>query len=48
LMFRFYFIKSQFQKANPTLKPYSPFNPNDDCAKLYKAMKGIGTGINVT
>jgi annexin A7/11 len=26
-----------------TLKPYQPFNPQDDAAKLYKAMKGFGT-----
>jgi annexin A7/11 len=30
-------------QSNPVLRPYQPFNPNDDCAKLYKAMKGIGT-----
>lgn len=28
---------------NPTVTPYSPFNPNDDATKLYKAMKGFGT-----
>ena len=28
----------------PTLKVYQPFNPNDDAGKLYKAMKGFGTG----
>ena len=32
-----------FCQTNPVLKPHSPFNPNDDCAKLYKAMKGFGT-----
>jgi len=28
---------------NPVLRPYQPFNPNDDAQKLYKAMKGFGT-----
>ncbi|CAM6054062.1 unnamed protein product, partial [Sphagnum tenellum] len=28
-----------------TLTAFSPFNPGDDATKLYKAMKGIGTGI---
>jgi hypothetical protein len=23
-----------------TVKPYQPFNPMDDAAKIYKAMKG--------
>ena len=26
-----------------TVRPFQPFNPNDDAAKLYKAMKGFGT-----
>ena len=25
------------------LKPYQPFNPAEDAARLYKAMKGLGT-----
>lgn len=29
--------------ANPTVRPYQPFNPSEDAQKLYKAMKGIGT-----
>lgn len=28
---------------NPVLRPYHPFNPNDDAQRLYKAMKGFGT-----
>ncbi|TGZ63449.1 hypothetical protein CRM22_006904 [Opisthorchis felineus] len=28
---------------NPTLKPYPNFNPDQDCEKLRKAMKGVGT-----
>lgn len=34
-------------RYNPTLRPYQPFNPNDDAAKLYKAMKGFGTDETV-
>lgn len=29
--------------SNPVLRPYQPFNPADDAARLYKAMKGLGT-----
>ncbi len=25
--------------ANPVIRPYQPFNPNDDAQRLYKAMK---------
>ncbi|KAG5450043.1 Annexin A11 [Clonorchis sinensis] len=28
---------------NPTLRPYPNFNPDQDCEKLRKAMKGVGT-----
>jgi hypothetical protein len=30
-------------QQNPVLRPYQPFNPSDDAARLYKAMKGFGT-----
>jgi hypothetical protein len=30
---------------NGTVVESGPFNANDDSARLYKAMKGIGTGI---
>lgn len=33
--------------STPTLRPYQPFNPSDDAAKLYKAMKGFGTDETV-
>lgn len=29
--------------ANPTLRPFQPFNPAFDAEQLYKAMKGFGT-----
>ena len=29
------------------LRPYQPFNPQDDAQKLYKAMKGFGTDETV-
>lgn len=29
--------------GKPTLRPYPNFKPEDDCAKLRKAMKGLGT-----
>ena len=42
------FVFEQFQPSSfmgePTLRPHQPFNPNDDATKLYKAMKGFGTG----
>ncbi|CAH8545915.1 unnamed protein product [Dicrocoelium dendriticum] len=31
---------------NPTLRPYPHFNAEEDCEKLRKAMKGIGTDEN--
>ncbi|TGZ63457.1 hypothetical protein CRM22_006905 [Opisthorchis felineus] len=30
-------------RPNPTLKPYPYFKPEEDCEKLRKAMKGLGT-----
>ena len=38
------FGQSSSIQYEPTLKVYQPFNPNDDAGKLYKAMKGFGTG----
>lgn len=32
---------------NPTVRPAQPFNPQDDAARLYKAMKGLGTGKKI-
>ncbi|KAF8563518.1 hypothetical protein P879_08701 [Paragonimus westermani] len=33
----------QMKTFNPTLKPYPYFKPEEDCEKLRKAMKGLGT-----
>ncbi|KAG5450044.1 Annexin A11 [Clonorchis sinensis] len=30
-------------RSNPTLRPYPYFKPEEDCEKLRKAMKGLGT-----
>ena len=29
--------------GNPVIRPYHPFNANEDAGRLYKAMKGLGT-----
>uniref|UniRef100_A0A1B6DTL8 Annexin n=1 Tax=Clastoptera arizonana TaxID=38151 RepID=A0A1B6DTL8_9HEMI len=34
---------AHFQRGNPTVKPASPFNPENDANVLRKAMKGFGT-----
>lgn len=38
---------SPYMSFNPTLRPHQPFDPSNDAARLYKAMKGIGTGLNL-
>ena len=38
---------SPYMSFNPTLRPHQPFEPSNDAARLYKAMKGIGTGLNL-
>ncbi|KAF5403265.1 Annexin [Paragonimus heterotremus] len=35
--------QAQIKTVNPTLKPYPYFKPDEDCEKLRKAMKGLGT-----
>ncbi|KAF8565548.1 hypothetical protein P879_09971 [Paragonimus westermani] len=36
-------LNTQMHTSNPTLKPYPYFKPEEDCEKLRKAMKGLGT-----
>lgn len=47
MKFFLYLIIFDFKKPKyeGTLKPFQSFNANDDASRLYKAMKGFGTGI---
>ena len=38
---------SPYMSFNPTLRSHQPFDPSNDAARLYKAMKGIGTGLHL-